>query len=186
MTLEQFEAFYAVEYPVLVKILVLMGASIPEAEDAAQKAMADFFPRAQAASIPARPAAYVRQAAIRFFFKERHRDRQRPSREILGGHPVTGTHVDDRLISQEGERDIELILECLTPSQGQVIKLVMAGLSTREIAERLGKSDETVRQHLKKGRERLKSHPQVAPLAPREDAEAGRPAMTGPERKEEV
>jgi hypothetical protein len=35
MTLEQLEAFYATEYPKLVKILVVLDATIEEAEDAA-------------------------------------------------------------------------------------------------------------------------------------------------------
>ncbi len=42
MTLGQLEAFYTAGYPKLVKILVLFGATVEEAEDAAQKAMTDF------------------------------------------------------------------------------------------------------------------------------------------------
>ena len=46
----------------------------------------------------------------------------------------------------------------------------MDGLSTREIAEELGKSDENIRQHLKNSRDRLKLHPEIAPLAPRQSS----------------
>jgi RNA polymerase sigma factor (sigma-70 family) len=173
MTREQLGAFYAIEYGVLVRMLVIRGATIEEAEDAAQKAMADFVRRSQAAHLLARPAGYVRQAAVRFFIKERQRDRERRSREVRGDYLATGTHADDRLTILEGQHDIELILECLTPTQRQVVKLVMEGLSTAEIAEELGKSDETVRQHLKKGRDRLKGHPRVAPLAPRQGLDPG-------------
>jgi hypothetical protein len=45
MMLEQLEAFYAIEYSKLVKILVLFDATIEEAEDTAQKAMTDFARR---------------------------------------------------------------------------------------------------------------------------------------------
>ena len=38
-----------------------------------------------------------------------------------------------------------------------------------EIAEELGKTDETIRQHLKTGRDRLKVHPEITPLVPRHD-----------------
>ena len=61
MTLEQLEAFYITEYPKLVKILVLLDATIEEAEDAAQKAMADFAKRSKTAGAPDHPASYVRR-----------------------------------------------------------------------------------------------------------------------------
>lgn len=191
MAPEQFEAFYAAEYPRLVKILVFLGASVGEAEEAAQEAMADLARRSKTANLPGRPAAWASQAAFRFFIKKRQRDGDRLSRELRGGHLVTGTHVDDQLTSWEDEQYVEYILECLTSAQRQVIKLVMDGLSTREIAEELGKSDETVRQHLKNGRDRLKALPEIAPLAPRQDQGPGqrgvRPTVTTPEpRKEEV
>jgi DNA-binding CsgD family transcriptional regulator len=43
----------------------------------------------------------------------------------------------------------------------------MEGLSTREIAAQLHKSDENIRQHLKNGRDRMKLHPDVARLTSR-------------------
>lgn len=76
-------------------------------------------------------------------------------------------------------------------TQRQVIELVMDGLSTREIAARLGKSEENIRQHLKNGRDRLKADPRIAPFAPRQDQGPGQqgaePTVTTPKsRKEEV
>jgi RNA polymerase sigma factor (sigma-70 family) len=191
MTLEEFELFYATEYPKLVKILRLLDATFEEAEDAAQKAMADFFRRSKSAKAPNHPVTYVQRAAIHFFFKERQRDRERLPRELRGGHLVTETYLDDRLTDWENEQHIEPILGCLTPTQRQVIKLVMDGLSTHEIAVQLGKTDENVRQQLKKGRYRLKAHPDMPPFAPRHDQGPGqrgvRSTVTTPEpRKEEV
>jgi RNA polymerase sigma factor (sigma-70 family) len=191
MTIEQLEAFYATEYPRLVKILVLLDATIEEAEDAAQKAMADFAKRSKAAGTPDHPPSYVRRAAVRFFIKERQRERERLQREVRGGHLVIEAHLDDRLTTLEDQKYIEHLLECLTSTQRQVVRLVMDGLSTREIAEELGKTDETIRQHLKNGRDRLKAHPEIAPLVPRDDQSPARgeigSAVTRPEpRKEEV
>ena len=54
--------------------------------------------------------------------------------------------------------------ECLTPTQRRVIELVMDGWSTHEIAEKLGKSNENIRQQLKNGRDRLKLRPEIARL----------------------
>jgi RNA polymerase sigma factor (sigma-70 family) len=193
MTLGQLEAFYTAEYPKLVKILVLLDATVEEAEDAAQKAMADFTARFRMEKAPAHPAAYVHRAAINFFIKERQRERERLPRELRGGHLVIEAHLDDRLAVGEDEQYIETLLECLTPAQREVIKLVMDGWPTREIAGKLGKSAENVRQHLKNGRDLLRLHPEIASLTPRklpgEDParQGARSKMTRPEpRKEEV
>jgi len=192
LTLEQLEVFYAAEYPALVKILVVLHATTEEAEDAAQKAMADFARRSKAGEVgPDRAVWYVRKAAIRFFVKERKRGRERLQREVQGGHLVIEEHVDDQLTEWEGEQYIEHLLECLTSAQRQVIRLVMDGLSNREIAEELGKTDENIRQHLKNARDRLKAHPEIAPLAPRRGMSPlghdVRSTVTTPEpRKEEV
>jgi RNA polymerase sigma factor (sigma-70 family) len=167
MTLERLEAFYTTEYPKLVKTLVLFGATVDEAEDAAQKAMADFTKRSRTRQAPARPAAYVQRAAINYFIKERQRDRERLPRELRGGHLVIEAHFDDRLTAGEDGQYVERLLECLTPTQRKVIKLVMDGWSTREIAEELGKSAENVRQHLKNGRDLLRLHPEIIALAPK-------------------
>ena len=193
MTTEQLKAFYIAHYLPMVKVLVILDATVEEAEDAVQNAMADFTQRSRTAKAPAHPVAYVQRAAIRFFIKERQRERKRLPRELQGGHLVIEAHVDDRLTDWEDSQYVEHLLECLTPVQRRVIELVMAGLSTREIAEELGKTDENIRQQLKNGRDRLKSHPEIAPLASGQlqglsPARQGvRSTATTPEpRKEEV
>ena len=151
----------------------------------------DFVQRTLAGKPPDHPVTYVQQAAAHFFIKERQRERERLPRELRGGHLVTEPHFDDRLTIWEDEQHIEHLLEGLTSTQQQVIKLVMDGLSTREIAGELGKNDDTIRQHLKKGRDRLKVHPEVAPPGPRHDQgprrQGARSTVATPEpRKEEV
>lgn len=168
MTLEQLEAFYTAEYPKMVKILVVLGATIEEAEDATQKAMMDLVRRSRTAAVPDHMVTYVQRSAVHFFIKERQRERERLPRELRGGHLVIDEQLDDRLSTSEDEQFIEYLLEYLTSTQRTVIKLVMQGLSTREITEELGKSGENIRQHLKNSRERLKLHPEIAPLAPRQ------------------
>jgi RNA polymerase sigma-70 factor (ECF subfamily) len=166
-TLEQLEAFYTTHYQRLVKFLVLLDATIEEAEDAVQNAMLDFARRSGTAKAPSYPVPYVQRAAVRFFIKVRQRERERLPRELRGGHLVIEAHLDDRLTHWEDDQYIERLLECLTATQRRVIKLVMDGFSTHEIAEELSKSDENIRQHLKNGRDRLKLHPEIAPLVPK-------------------
>jgi RNA polymerase sigma factor (sigma-70 family) len=192
LTLEQLEVFYTVEYPRLVKLLVFLDATVEEAEDAAQRAMADFVKRSKVAGVRLDHAAwYVRRAAVNFFIKERQRDRDRLQREVRGGHLVIEAHLDDQLTTLEDEQFIEHLIGCLTPTQQQVFRLIMAGLSARAIAEELGKSNDDVRQHLKNARNRLKQDPEIAPLVPRYDQspvrQGARSTVTTPEpRKEEV
>jgi RNA polymerase sigma factor (sigma-70 family) len=164
-TLKWLEAFYAAEYSKLVKILVLLDATIEEAEDAVQKAMLDLAERSVAGKTPDRPAAYVRRAAINFFIKERQRERQRLPRELRGGHLVIEAQLDDQLTAGEDEQYVEHLLEGLTPTQRRVIELVMDGWSTREIAKKLGKRNGNIRQQRKKSRDRLKLRPEIARLA---------------------
>ena len=167
ITLEHLEKFYTAQYPRLIKFLVLLDATEQEAEDAVQKAMLDFWTRCRSGKAPEHPVAYVQRAAFRFFIKERQRERERLPRELRGGHLVIEEHLDDGMEELEDNQYIERLLEYVTPVQRSVIKLIMDGLSTHEIAEKLGKSDANIRQHLKNGRDRLKQHPEIAPLAPK-------------------
>lgn len=168
MTVGEFEAFYMAQYPILVKFLVFFGASAEEAKDAAQRAMIDLCRRLKSGEEPiASPSPWVRRAAHRYFVKERERDRGRLPREIKGGHLALEACADDRLTAWEDDQYTEQLLEVLTPTQRAVLRLVLDGMSTREIAEALGKREENIRQQLKNGRDRLKLHPEIAPLTPR-------------------
>jgi RNA polymerase sigma-70 factor (ECF subfamily) len=161
MTPDQFDAFFKAEYLKLVKYLVLLDATIEEAEDAVQKAMEALLLRSQ--SPPASASGWVRRAAYRYFVKERQRDRERVPRELKGGHLVTGEYIDERLTSGEDLEDVEVVLRCLSDTQRRVLQLVMEGLSTHEIAMTLEKSEATIRQHLKRGRDHLKD--QLSPTS---------------------
>jgi Sigma-70 region 2 len=97
MTPEQLETFYAAHYPRLVKVLVVLDATIEEAEDAVQKAMMDLVRRCQRLQAPEHPAAYVQRAAINYFVKERRRERERLPRELRGGHLVIEQDLDTRV-----------------------------------------------------------------------------------------
>jgi DNA-directed RNA polymerase specialized sigma24 family protein len=84
VTRAQLEAVYAAEYPKLVRLLVVMGATMEEAQDAAQEAMMDFFRRSRAGEAFSSPAAYVCRAAIRFFVKYRGASCNRTENGVSG------------------------------------------------------------------------------------------------------
>lgn len=166
MTIGDFEAFYQAEYRILVTFLVFFGASVVEAEDAAQKTMTDLYRRLkEGKGAILRPAPWARCAAHRYFVKERQRDRERLPREIEGCHLTAEAYPDDGLTAWEDEQYVEHLLSGLTATEQAVLRLVLAGKSTREIAQVLGKREDNIRQLQKNGRDRLKLHPEIAPLA---------------------
>jgi RNA polymerase sigma-70 factor (ECF subfamily) len=187
------EASYTAIYPRLVKILVVMGASVEEAEDAAQKAIEYVLNNSRSSQDPIENLpAYVRQAARRFFIKECEHDRERRVREVRGGYLPLPAYMDEELTTFEDDQWVEHVLNSLTPVQRDVIRLVMDGASNQEIAKALGKSNATIRQHLHNARDRLKVHPEIASRAPRESQsqngsrEEVRSAAVSAPRKEEV
>lgn len=193
MTRKQLKDFYAEHYLMLVRALRVAGASQEEAEDAVQKAMTDIIQRLCAGTAPSRnPGAYVLKAAIRYFFKERERDRDRQPRELQGGHLTPEGHLDDQLTAWEEGQYVKQLLEPLTNAQRDVIERVMAGMTTREIAEELRSSEAAIRQNLKKGRDRFKQQMGIAPASSRNvqgqgHAQEVRSTATTPQpRKEEV
>jgi DNA-binding NarL/FixJ family response regulator len=86
--------------------------------------------------------------------------RQRIRARLPGGIEVAGEaaslaaarssafDVDAYLLAAPGAGDEEPLVEPLTPREIQIVELVADGLSNREIAHRLGVSDETVKFHL--------------------------------------
>jgi DNA-directed RNA polymerase specialized sigma24 family protein len=121
MTIAEFEAFYKVEWPILVKFLRVIQATGAEAEDAAQKAMTDLARRLISAGDPVEsPRAWVRRAAYRYFVKERQYERDRMTREIRGGHLAPETYDDDGLVAVEDETFVEDLLQSLTLAQREV------------------------------------------------------------------
>ncbi|MGH3205985.1 MAG: RNA polymerase sigma factor [Streptosporangiaceae bacterium] len=167
MTPRQFEAFYKAGYPGLVKFLVSSGASLGEAEEAVQEAMLDFCRRSKAGQVISHPTAYVRKAASNFFAKADRRERERRTRELRGGHLTPEGCLDDELAIPPEQEHAEQLLGCLTAAQREVVRLVMDGMSTREIAEQLGKNHPNIRQLLKQGRDRLKQYQDLVPVAPK-------------------
>ena len=125
MTRQQFEAFYKEQFPRLVKILMMSRASLGEAEEAVQEAMLDFCRRSRARQAVSNPAAYVRKAASNFFVKARKRERERPARELQGGHLTPEGNLDDGLITLEQQEEVKRLLECLTPAQHKAAMAVL-------------------------------------------------------------
>ena len=154
-----FNSFYRIELTPLVHFMIRLGASQPEAEDAAQEAMKTALLRW--ADIE-NPKAYVRRAAKRAFYRARNRDRDRPAREIEASRP----HVkcSPVVIFDEETQYVLDALRSLPRAQREVMAWTVDGYEPAEIAGIVGKNPATVRTNLRHARKAL-----LAKLRPDDD-----------------
>lgn len=59
-------------------------------------------------------------------------------------------------MSTADRQRLEAVLGMLSPRQGQVARLMLDGASYRSIADELGLGDSTVRNHIRRIRQRMK------------------------------
>jgi RNA polymerase sigma factor (sigma-70 family) len=174
-----FDDFFRAAWRPLIRTAVVYGATLQEAEDAAAEALTYMLPRWP---IPDTPMAYARKAALNYFFKSRTRGDLRVAQRLIErGHvPHHEGDEDGRLTELEDSEWVNEVLSQLSSGQREVLGHVADGLTYKEIAEIIGKSDETVRQRVCAARARLKKiltpggeyrqpQPEQAP-APREEA----------------
>ncbi|WP_165495326.1 RNA polymerase sigma factor [Actinomadura roseirufa] len=158
---EEFTAFFRQHYRGVVGLILLLGGSREEGEDAAQHAFADAYKKWRTLRTP---SAWVRMAARNRFYKERSRDRGLKQRAIAL-HTMTRSddEADQDLTAQWVDLNwIEQILAELPPAQRRILSYIFEGLSTKQIAELLGKNEPNVRSHLRHARNRLKERLAVA------------------------
>jgi RNA polymerase sigma factor (sigma-70 family) len=150
------EAFYRAECPRLIRVLVLSfsEASASDAADAAQNAFIDLFRRWDEVR---QPRAWVRTVAIRYMVRQRDRDQaclHRLSDVAYLGQWCTAGPAPPEIFAEE--QIVLAALRQLPVRQRCVIALLYDGFNTREIADVLSISPAAVRQHLHRGRSRLK------------------------------
>ena len=77
---EEFEGFFRASYPKVMRVVLLMGASVEEAEDAAASALAEMLSHWP---VGGAPLPYARKAAIRIFVKGRTRGNLRVVQRLI-------------------------------------------------------------------------------------------------------
>jgi RNA polymerase sigma factor (sigma-70 family) len=159
---------------------MLIGATLEEAQDAAQAALADLLDRVMRGTVIRRPYAYARTAMWRYFVSQRERDRKQIQNLIRRGYASPEAFSDPAMTAFEEREVLDSLLAGLPPAQYAVMLLALEGLNITEIALEVGKSSETVRKNLQlarsKLRERHSSSLRVALAS----------SLTPPLRKEEV
>jgi RNA polymerase sigma factor (sigma-70 family) len=148
-----FDAFFDQTYPVLLKVALTVGATVPEAEDAADETMAYLYRRWGQIT---EPRAYACRAVASNFIKVKKRDGERVKRTVAGDHVTPAADDGTALTALEDREWVTQLLSKLPPAQRAVMACVFDGLSTAEIAEALGKTKATVRKNLQLAREHLR------------------------------
>jgi RNA polymerase sigma factor (sigma-70 family) len=150
LTEDGFAAFFQQRFSWTVVLLIAMGASRADAEDATQEAM--FLAWRQGETVR-EPAAWVRTVAVRAYWK------QVRARRLTDSFDESLTEVagdSDLSIFAEEQQQVLRLLRGLPKHQQTVAALFYDGLACEEIADLIGKPASTVRSLLRYARQNLK------------------------------
>ena len=146
----EYEAFFRNEFRKVMGTVMRVGATVHEAENATQFAMADAW--RQWHRIP-NPAGWVRTAAVRAFTKSLKRDQKGAVLAAVAYEDLKPVYYAD---DAEECATVIRTLRSLSRVQMQVMALKYDGYSEKEIAEILGKDRQTVRSNLAAARKKLR------------------------------
>jgi RNA polymerase sigma-70 factor, ECF subfamily len=145
-----FEAFYAGHLPRVVRACALVLLDRAEAEDMAAEAFARLWSDWGRIRGEDHAGGYVFKTAMRLCSKRR----QRAFREVVGPVPDRASGSGD---STERSAVIEALRALPLRQRQSVVLRDWAGFGTDEVARILGTKQSTVRVHLARGREALRS-----------------------------
>ncbi len=150
MTENDFASFFYQRFGKTVVVLITMGASRADAEDAAQQAMLQAWRQWDTIRYP---VTWVRTVAIRVYMDHVG---TRPQTIPLDEFASETVAEPDLSIFVEEQQQVIHALRALPPEQRTVVALFYDGATCEEIAEATGKSPATVRSHLRHARRTLK------------------------------
>jgi RNA polymerase sigma factor (sigma-70 family) len=150
VTGSDFDSFFRERFSRTVVLLIAMGASKADAEDAAQESMVLAWRQWETIH---EPVAWVRTVAVRAYWKLA---RTRQQFVPLDESSSEAAESSDLGIFAEEEQQVLRLLRALPPQQRTVIALFYDGMGCEEIAALAGNSPATVRSHLRHARGRLK------------------------------
>jgi len=155
-----FDEFFNAEYRQVIGFLMVQGAGLEEAKDAAQEAMTEV---AQRWSSIKHPRAYVRLIARRAYYRMDADDRRARSpnggtRVELDSDVAINTAVLQDWVETLAELDAILnAFQTLPATQREVVALYLSGLTPQQIAVGFEMNPATVRSNLRHGLGRLRA-----------------------------
>jgi RNA polymerase sigma-70 factor (ECF subfamily) len=145
-----FVSFFRERFSRTVVLLITMGASQADAEDATQEAMVLAWQKWDSIDTP---AAWVRTVAVRAYWRL---VRTRPQTVSLDEFVPESIADPSLSIFTEEQQHVLRLLRALPPMQRTVVALAYDASTCEEIAMLLGISEATVRSHLRHARKNLK------------------------------
>jgi RNA polymerase sigma-70 factor (ECF subfamily) len=152
----EFGDFFTTHFRTLTVVVMAIGATADEAEEAAASAMEEVFRRWDQI---ATPLAYGKRAALSNFKKEKERGLDRIRERLAQGAEARRDGAnDDGLNVWEDRQWVMQFLSSLPAAQREALALVVDGFTPAEIACLFGRTPEAVRQSLRGARSRLQAH----------------------------
>lgn len=102
------------------------------------------------------PLPYFRSAVVNEVLSEHRRRKRRPTPVELVSEPSDATAQDSFNMWEDEQRVTELF-DSLPPAQREIMRLIYQAFTCQEIADHLGKNEETVRSNLRHARAALQS-----------------------------
>jgi RNA polymerase sigma factor (sigma-70 family) len=152
----QFRAFFTDQFPLLVKFVMLCGASLDEAQDAAQEAFIAVWHelgRGRWQEV-ANPEGWIRRVAIRQHGRTQRRDRRLPIVPLPDLPDLEQPGLSTVDLTEETLEVMEA-LSALDPVLRAVIVYKMAGFTAAETGQELGLTEQKVRDQRKKAGRKL-------------------------------
>lgn len=149
------DAFLNSHYRYFLIGAMAVGATVDEAYEAVQAAVADMLKKDTWSRLTRNPKAWVRKAVRHAYYDQQEKCRR--NRKIENLPSPSGGYMDGSPNVWEDWQWVAQMLGTLPPAQREVFELVLAELDTKEIADLLGKTPATVRQNLAHARRRLKA-----------------------------
>jgi RNA polymerase sigma factor (sigma-70 family) len=144
----EFDWWFRAAYPRIVRTVFLIVHDRGRAEEIAQDSFLELYRRWPTLRGYERPDAWVRRVAVQRAVKHVRRERMRVERERLA--------LVDSEVDQLPDPDLARAVRTLSPKQRAAVVLhYWADEPVAEIAEDLGVSESTVKQHLFRARQRL-------------------------------
>jgi RNA polymerase sigma factor (sigma-70 family) len=146
-----FVSFFQERFSRTVVLLIAMGASRADAEDATQEAMTQAWQQWKSIR---EPAAWLRTVAVRAWWKQGGRQRFQTV-PLDDADYSKASHADLVTFAAE-QQQVLLVLRALPPMQRTIVALFYDGAACGEVAELTGISRATVRSHLRHARRSVK------------------------------
>lgn len=147
-----FRDFFQEQRPRVTFMVVMSGATLAEAEDAAQEAMREIALKWGRIEFP---AAYARTIALRSFWRERNRLAREGDRLSAAGARGDWPATRPTMELDESSEYVLNLLNALPREQRTVMALTVDGYDSAAIAKMTGQPAATVRSNLRHARRNL-------------------------------